>query len=153
MQITTSCYAPGAEAVLQYVTHGVTRGVDLLKLNIWLGAHLKEEVHPPVSASWALPRKGRSDWMQGTIVPMCKAFEHAVSQFLQEQPYSCPGNLIWQRSVLNPDSRAIWLRNQTILSFTNQCKKLFGDKYPDVPIKGGLEVDNMDAVLRKYCCR
>lgn len=153
MQITTSCYAPGAEAVLQYVTHGVTRGVDLLQMHIWLGAHLGKNIHRPVSASWALPRKGRGDWMQATVIPLCKAFEAAAADFLYTQPYPCPGKLIWKSPMINPEMRALWLRNHTILSFEDRCKKLFGEKYPVVPIKGGLEVDNLNDVLKKYSVR
>lgn len=153
MQISTSCYAPGAEAVLQYITHGVARGVDLLQLNIWMGAHLSYNVHKPVSASWALPRRGRSDFMQATIVPLCKSFNAAVQKCLMDQPFPCPGNLLWQGAVQNPESRAVWLRNQTIYAFGKHCEKLFGVNYPRIPMHGSLEVGNIDEVCERYRIR
>lgn len=91
--------------------------------------------------------------MQATVIPLCKAFEAAAADFLYMQPYPCPGKLIWKSPMINPEMRALWLRNHTILSFEDRCKKLFGEKYPVVPIKGGLEVDNLNDVLKKYSVR
>ena len=150
MQIVTSCYGPGVEAVLQYQTHGVINGVDRLTLNIWMGDHNLGRHHKPVSASWAFPRKHRTDYRQATLVPACKAFENAVSKFLQYEPYPVVNKLLCTRGMQELVGRAVWLRNRSIMTLNMHCKKVFGDKYCGVPLHGSLQVDNFTEVLQAY---
>lgn len=150
MQIVTSCYGPGVEGVLQYQTHGVLPGVDRLTLTIWMGDHKLGRHHETVSAAWAFPRRHRADYMQATLVPACKAFETAIRKFLQYEPYPVVNNLLCTRGTQELVGRAVWLRNRSILTMNQHCKKVFGDKYCGVPLHGSLRVDNFTEILQAY---